>query len=91
MRHLTDVALPSYIASIEATRNLVCTIKLRPNGDRPVRHVSAIETFTTNQWPNLDPELRLTQRNLYNAASTHRLDVLLASTSKSTGRVSSPL
>lgn len=37
-----------------------------------------METFTTNQYPNFDKELRLTQRNLDMAASTHRQADLLA-------------
>ena len=77
VRRLADVALPAYISSVEATRDLVCTINHRPNGDRPARLTSAIETFTTIQCPDLDPDLCLSQRSLDDAASKHRWDDLL--------------
>ena len=77
LRRLTDVALPAYIASAEAARELVCTINHRPNGDRPARLVSAIEAFKANKCPDLDPDLNLTQRNLDELASKHRFEDLL--------------
>lgn len=78
VRRLADVALPAYIASLEASRDLVCTINRRPTGDRLARLDSALETFTGNQCPDLNTEPGLTQRTLDEAASKHRLDNLLA-------------
>ena len=77
VRRLTDVALPAYIASAEASRELVCTINRRPDGDRPARLEPAIEAFITNQCPDHDPSLGLSQRSLDESASKHRLDDLL--------------
>ncbi len=37
VRRMVDVALPAYISSMDATRDLVCTINTCPNGDRPDR------------------------------------------------------
>ena len=77
-RRLTDVALPAYIASVEESRELVCTINRQPNGDRPLRLTSAMESFTRNQCPHFDLDLPLTQRTLDEEASKHRLNTLLA-------------
>lgn len=60
MKRLGDVTRPAYSASVEALRDPVCTINCSPNGDRPAYLASALEAFTTNQCPNLDPEFRLT-------------------------------
>ena len=48
VRRLTNVVLPAYIASVEASHDLVCTINHRSNGNRPARLTSAIESFAGN-------------------------------------------
>ena len=78
VRRLEDVALPAYIASVEASRDLVCSINRRSNGDRPAHLTTAIETFAGEQCPDLNPDLPLTQRLLDEAACKHRQDTLLA-------------
>lgn len=78
VRRLADVALPAYISSLEASRDLVCTINRRPNGDRLARLDSALVVFKNTQCPDLSAELCLQQRTLDGAASQHRLDDLLA-------------
>ena len=78
IRRLADVALPAYIASLEASRDLVCTINRLPHGDRLARLASALEAFTGNQCPGLDVEPDLSQRALDLAASTHRRNEMLA-------------
>lgn len=78
VRRLVDVTLPAYIVSLEASRDLVCTINHRPHGDRLARFDSALETFINNQYPDFTTELGLKQRTLDEAASKHRQDDLIA-------------
>ncbi|MPC61314.1 hypothetical protein E2C01_055384 [Portunus trituberculatus] len=70
VRRLTDVALPAYIASLEAFKDLVCTINRRPNGDRLDRLDSAVAIFRNTRCPDLNTELDLRQRTLVQPPNT---------------------
>jgi len=76
-RRMADVALPAFIASMEATRDLVSLINRRPNGDRPALLTSAIDVYTAHYGP-LAGDL-MTQRHLDETASEHRFQNLLES------------
>lgn len=78
MRWQVDMTQPAYITSVEASQDLVYTIHCHPRDDRLACLASAIEDFTTNQYPELNPELRLMLHTLDKSASMHSVDNLLA-------------
>lgn len=75
-RRMADVALPAFIASMEDTRDLVCLINRRPNGDRPALLTSAIDVYATLHGPENITDV-FTQHHLDNKASESRLHSLL--------------
>ncbi|KAK3886581.1 hypothetical protein Pcinc_009229 [Petrolisthes cinctipes] len=79
-RRMADVALPAYISSMDATRELVCQINLCENDNAPVLQLSSMEDFKNQQCPNfkIDPDTSLTQCHLDEESSTARSNDLLS-------------
>ena len=78
VRRLADTALPAFIASMDATKELVRLINRRHNDDRPAPLTSAIEAFTEQHYPDFNPDEAISQRRLDELASSLRYEHLLS-------------